>query len=42
VGALTGRLVTETGRTKLVGITRNIFQKNAELKRNQVERRCGE
>jgi PAS domain S-box-containing protein len=34
----TGWLVTETGRTKLVGITRNITsRKNAELKRNQME-----
>jgi PAS domain S-box-containing protein len=34
----TGRLVTETGRAKLVGITRNITsRKNADLKRNEVE-----
>jgi len=34
----TGRLVTETGRTKLVGITRNITsRKNADLQRNEVE-----
>src|SRR5215813_11799255 len=34
----TGRLLTETGRAKLVGITRNITpKKNAELKRNEVE-----
>jgi PAS domain S-box-containing protein len=33
-----GRLVTESGRAKLVGITRNITsRKNAELKRNEVE-----
>jgi PAS domain S-box-containing protein len=34
----TGRLVTETGRAKLVGITRNVTsRKNDELKRNEVE-----
>ncbi len=33
-----GRLVTESGRAKLVGITRNITsRKNAELKGNEVE-----
>ncbi len=33
-----GRLINESGRTNLVGITRNITsRKNAELKRNEVE-----
>jgi len=41
VGALDGAAVTETGRTKLVGITRNITSRKMRVKRNQVETRCG-